>query len=64
MDSVDTFGMFNEREVIVLNPKDKVIEVVDLHTHTVSSYPHEFVYDSTAYMEIYVFNDSKIFSVV
>jgi hypothetical protein len=63
-DSLDTFGMFNEREVIVLNVAAAAIEVVDLLTHTLRSYPHTFAFEDTAAMEILVFNDSKLFCVV
>lgn len=63
-DSVDTFGMFNEREVIVLNVSAGQIEVVDLLTHSIRSSPHTFAYEDTASMEIMVFNDSKLFCVV
>jgi hypothetical protein len=63
-DSIDTFAMFNEREVIVLNVKESTIEIVDLVTHTIRSYPHQYNSDDTASMEIYDFNDSKLFCVV
>jgi hypothetical protein len=63
-DSVDTFGMFNEREVIVMNVAEGSIEVIDLLTHKVKAYGHDFSFEDTAGMEILVFNDSKLFCIV
>ena len=63
-DSVDTFGMFNEREVIVMNVAEGSIEVIDLLTHNVKAYGHDFSFEDTAGMEILVFNDSKLFCIV
>jgi hypothetical protein len=56
--------MFNEREVIAMNVKDNLIDIVDLLTHAIRSYPHQYVFEDTSSMEIFVFNDSKIFSIV
>jgi hypothetical protein len=44
VDSVDTFGMFNEREAIVLNVNEDKIEVIDLLKHEVRAFPHTFTY--------------------
>jgi hypothetical protein len=63
-DSIDTFGMFNEREVIVMNVRENLIEVVDLLTHSVRAYPHQYVFEDTSSMNLLVFNDSKLFCVV
>lgn len=64
VDSVDTFGMFNEREAIALNVSENKIEVIDLMTHEVRGFPHGFAFEDTASMEILVFNESKLFCVV
>lgn len=56
--------MFNEREVIVMNVAEGSIEVIDLLTHIVKAYRHDFSFEDTASMEILVFNDSKLFCIV
>jgi hypothetical protein len=40
------------------------IEVIDLLTHKVKAYRHDFSFEDTAGMEILVFNDSKLFCIV
>ena len=64
VDSVDTFGMFNEREAIVMNVSESTIEIVDLLTHTFRSYPHNYAFEDTAPMDIFVFSDTKLFTIV
>lgn len=63
-DSLDTFAMFNEREVIVMNVHESKIQVIDLCTNTIRSYDHKYAFPDTSYMDIYVFQDTKTFCIV
>lgn len=49
-DSVDTFGMFSEREAIAMSVTAGQIDVIDLLEHTVRSYPHQYAFDDTSSM--------------
>ena len=55
--------MFNEREVIVMNVSKNLIDIIDLSTYEIRSYPHEYSFPDTVYMEIHLFHNTKIFCI-
>lgn len=62
-DSLDVFGQFNDREVIVLNPSKGFVEVVDVTTHEIKEIPHQFAFEDTSQMDLITFPDTKYFCV-
>ena len=58
-DSIDTFGVFNDSEVVVLNTARGQIEIVNLLDHTIRDYSHHFSFTDTASMEIHTFYDTR-----
>lgn len=62
-ESLDTFGMFNEREVIVLNVAKGEIEIIDLANYETRTKKHSFTYPDTSYMQIHTFYDTRLLCV-
>ena len=49
---IDTFGMINEKELIVLNVPESKIDIINLETQKVIQINNKFSFDDTASMEL------------
>eukprot|EP00919_Chromeraceae_sp_WS-2016_P069080 GHVR01163637.1.p1 GENE.GHVR01163637.1~~GHVR01163637.1.p1 ORF type:complete len:100 (+),score=5.76 GHVR01163637.1:370-669(+) len=57
---MDTFGMLNERECIMVETRNDCITILDLDTHEFKRTPHKFFNEESDQTEIQVFSESKL----
>lgn len=61
--NVDSFGMLSDREAIVLETRKNRVTVLNLDDHTVSHYPHQFMFEESDQADIETFSESRLLCV-
>jgi hypothetical protein len=61
--NVDSFGMANDREVVVLETRKNQITVVNLETYEVAAHSHQFMFEESDQADIDTFTETRLLCV-
>lgn len=58
--NVDSFGMLNDREAMVLETRRNCVTVLNLETHEAKQYPHQFMFEEADQADIDTFPETRL----
>lgn len=63
-DATDSFGMINEKEVIITNVSENRIDIINLEQHNVRHVNHQYLFENDRSKKIITFSETRLFCVV